>query len=256
MGRKREREATAADSDEQPSAAKQTTPQQSVPPQTAFHLPTPRPPAAQSTAIPQQFHLPSPRPVVQSAPAQPQFHLPSPRPPPPTADATPVQPSQPVPQPQSVKPAAVAASAKKQQAAAPPAQAGKKKRKHRRRKATGPPPQPIDRSLPLPAVPSGHFHVFVGGLPYTATKEQVRQHFQRDGCYVWEVRLAQYGSDSGWAGESRGFCHVELENEQQVARTLLRHGDTWSDGETKLTVQLAKPKSDKQQTANPPQPSD
>ena len=90
--------------------------------------------------------------------------------------------------------------------------------------------------------------MFVGGLPYSATREQVKDFFQRDGCYVWEVRLAQYATDSDWAGESRGFCHVELENEQQVARTLLRHGEVWSDGQTALTVQLAKPKADKQPT--------
>ena len=94
-------------------------------------------------------------------------------------------------------------------------------------------------------MPAGHFHVFVGGLPYVATKDEVRAFFQRDGCYVWEVRLAQYASESQYAGESRGFCHVEMENEQQVARTLLRNGEVWSDGESKLTVQLAKPKNDK-----------
>ena len=106
-------------------------------------------------------------------------------------------------------------------------------------------------------MPTGHYHVFVGGLPYVASKEEVKAFFQRDGCYVWEVRLAQYGSGSEWAGESRGFCHVELENEVQVARTLLRNGELWSDGESKLTVQLAKPKHDRQQTINAPkQPTD
>ena len=113
----------------------------------------------------------------------------------------------------------------------------------------------MDQSLPLPAVARGHFHVFVGGLPYVATVEQIRQYFQRDGCYVWDVRMAQYGTDSEWPGEGRGFCHVELENEQQVARSLLRHGQLWSDGQSILTVQLAKPKWDRQQqTADAPRP--
>ena len=33
---------------------------------------------------------------------------------------------------------------------------------------------------------------------------------------------------------------------QQVARSLLRHGQLWSDGHSELTVQLAKPKWDRQ----------
>ena len=80
-------------------------------------------------------------------------------------------------------------------------------------------------------MPAGQYHVFVGGLPYDATAEQVRAYFQRDGCYVWAVRLAAYGPDSDYAGEGRGFAHVELETEQQVARALLRHGDRWEEVE-------------------------
>ena len=238
MGRKRERERDREAEGGQPpqdEPKQASSNQSSITAQAMFHLPTPRPQA-----------------VVQSAAVSLQFHLPSPRPPLPVADATPAEPlsQQQRRDTPSPAPAAVTRTPTQQPQSVISLSSGKKKRKHRKRKATAPPPQPVDQSLPLPAVPIGQYHVFVGGLPYAATKQQVTQYFQRDGCYVWDVRLAQYGADSDWAGEGRGFCHVELENELQVARTLLRHGELWSDGESRLTVQLAKPKYDRQHTVD------
>ena len=137
------------------------------------------------------------------------------------------------------------------------------------------PPKP---SKPLPAVPKGSFTVFVGGLPYDVSKEQLTAFFQRDGCRVWGVRIANV-KDGQYAQQQRGstsspsplhctpyrrcfsqspphlrviafpsvaclsFAHVEFEDEEQVARTLLRHGELWTDGEHAITVQLAKPKA-------------
>ena len=165
----------------------------------------------------------------------------------------------------------------------------KRRKKHRRDVAststsTSAPPSaalpstetPSVSSSALPAVPKDCFTLFVGGLPYDVTKEQLTIFFQRDGCWVWGVKIASV-KEGKFATQQRGsaratalhttqhpvhlahlippshpwllctrpcrFAHVEMENEEQVARTLLRSGELWLDGEHRITLDLAKPKA-------------
>jgi RNA recognition motif-containing protein len=41
-------------------------------------------------------------------------------------------------------------------------------------------------------VPKGCFTVFVGGLPYNTTKQAITNYFNRNGCHVWNVKIAAY----------------------------------------------------------------
>jgi len=93
-------------------------------------------------------------------------------------------------------------------------------------------PAPIQRSDEHPNVPDGCFRIFIGGLPYTTTKEEVRDFLSVCGN-IWDVRLATYPQN----GEGRGFGHVEFEKESDVERAL-KLNQTWFR-KKKITIRLA-----------------
>jgi hypothetical protein len=204
--------------------------------------------------------------------------------------------------PQPQQPTESAAVSPQPVASSPPADVEQKKKKRRRKTgrrdtapdtATAASTASTPPSLPLPPVPAGCFKAFVGGLPYSVSEAELTAFFQRDGCFVWSVRIAQYREGHQFEKQQRGsviltarnvlqlltpaassatnssilavkltplllslsvcccsFAHVEFENESQVARSLQRNGELWSDGEHRITVQIAKPKRSDSSTAS------
>ena len=115
--------------------------------------------------------------------------------------------------PQPQQPTASAASS--QQLVAPPQSDVDKKKKRRRKRArrdaasdtdaaAASPAAPSPSSAPLPHVPVGCFKAFVGGLPYDVSEAELTAFFQRDGCFVWSVRIAQYREGHQFESQQRG----------------------------------------------------
>ena len=70
--------------------------------------------------------------------------------------------------------------------------------------------EPQSKSTIKTASPSGgrRYIAFVGNLPFTATREDIIEHFLKKGVRVTELRLlTKKGSD-----ESRGCCFLEFPN--------------------------------------------
>jgi len=77
--------------------------------------------------------------------------------------------------------------------------------------------------------------LFVGGLPYSVTDEQLRDIFAEYG----EVTSAQVVMDK-FTGRSRGFGFVEMPSDEEASRAISQLHNTQLQGRT-VTVNEAKP---------------
>ncbi len=77
--------------------------------------------------------------------------------------------------------------------------------------------------------------LYVGGLPYSVTEEQLEQLFSEHG----NVESAKVITDRD-TGRSRGFGFVEMESQEKAQKAISSLNGTELDGRT-LTVNEAKP---------------
>ncbi len=84
--------------------------------------------------------------------------------------------------------------------------------------------------------------IYVGGLPYSATDQDLEQMFSPSG----QVNSATVVSDR-YSGESKGFGFVEMENEADATAAINSLNGTQMNGRS-LTVNEAKPREDRART--------
>ena len=89
------------------------------------------------------------------------------------------------------------------------------------------PSSPLPPAVPLPEVPPGSFTVFVGGLPYDVSKEQLTAFFQRDGCHVWGVRISNI-KEGRYAQQQRGSVAGEGGPTRLSGRFACVHLSQWA----------------------------
>lgn len=77
--------------------------------------------------------------------------------------------------------------------------------------------------------------IYVGGLPYSATEEQLSELFASHGT----VQSARIITDK-FTGQSRGFGFVEMGSEEEAQRAIAALNATQMGGRT-LTVNEARP---------------
>ncbi|HLC25560.1 MAG TPA: RNA-binding protein [bacterium] len=77
--------------------------------------------------------------------------------------------------------------------------------------------------------------IYVGGLPYSATEQQLNDLFAAHGT----VESARVVTDK-FTGTSRGFGFVEMSSSEQAKTAIQKLNGTQMDGRT-LTVNEAKP---------------
>ncbi len=77
--------------------------------------------------------------------------------------------------------------------------------------------------------------IYVGGLPYSATEQQLSDLFAPHGS----VQSARVITDK-FTGQSRGFGFVEMGSEEEAKKAISALNGTQMDGRT-LTVNEAKP---------------
>ncbi len=77
--------------------------------------------------------------------------------------------------------------------------------------------------------------IYVGGLPYSATEQQLSDLFSPHGS----VQSARVITDK-FTGQSRGFGFVEMGSEDEAKKAIAALNGTQMDGRT-LTVNEAKP---------------
>ncbi|MBD0306277.1 MAG: RNA-binding protein [Nitrospiraceae bacterium] len=77
--------------------------------------------------------------------------------------------------------------------------------------------------------------IYVGGLPYSATEQQLSDLFAPHGS----VQSARVITDK-FTGQSRGFGFVEMGSEDEAKKAIAALNGTQMDGRT-LTVNEAKP---------------
>jgi RNA recognition motif-containing protein len=77
--------------------------------------------------------------------------------------------------------------------------------------------------------------IYVGGLPYSATEEQLTELFGTHGT----VRSARVITDK-FTGKSRGFGFVEMATDEEAQRAIAALNATQMGGRT-LTVNEARP---------------
>jgi RNA recognition motif-containing protein len=77
--------------------------------------------------------------------------------------------------------------------------------------------------------------IYVGGLPYSATEQQLSDLFSPHGS----VQSARVITDK-FTGQSRGFGFVEMGSEEEAKKAIAALNGTQMDGRT-LTVNEAKP---------------
>ena len=77
--------------------------------------------------------------------------------------------------------------------------------------------------------------IYVGGLPYSATEQQLSDLFSPHGS----VQSARVITDK-FTGQSRGFGFVEMGSEDEAKKAISALNGTQMDGRT-LTVNEAKP---------------
>ncbi|MGH7232707.1 MAG: RNA recognition motif domain-containing protein [Nitrospiraceae bacterium] len=77
--------------------------------------------------------------------------------------------------------------------------------------------------------------IYVGGLPYSATEQQLSDLFAAHGS----VQSARVITDK-FTGQSRGFGFVEMGSEEEAKKAIAALNGTQMDGRT-LTVNEAKP---------------
>ena len=81
------------------------------------------------------------------------------------------------------------------------------------------------------------FKIFVGGLPYSTTSEELREHFGRSG----NVLSATVVTDR-FSGQSRGFGFVEMSTEAE-AKAAITMFDGQPFGGRRLKVEMANPQA-------------
>ena len=81
--------------------------------------------------------------------------------------------------------------------------------------------------------------LYVGGLPYSVTEEQLEQLFSEHG----NVESAKVITDRD-TGRSRGFGFVEMESQEEAQKAISSLNGTELDGRT-LTVNEAKPRENR-----------
>jgi len=81
--------------------------------------------------------------------------------------------------------------------------------------------------------------IYVGGLPYSATDQDLETMFSPSG----KVISATVVSDR-YSGESKGFGFVEMENETEANAAINSLNGTMMNGRS-LTVNEAKPREDR-----------
>ncbi|CAF0720727.1 unnamed protein product [Brachionus calyciflorus] len=81
--------------------------------------------------------------------------------------------------------------------------------------------------------------LFVSGLPFSTTKEELEEIFKTFGK-VKEVRIVTYKS-----GKSKGLAYVELEDEQSASKALIQT-DGMLIGENQISVAISNPPKRKQ----------
>jgi len=77
--------------------------------------------------------------------------------------------------------------------------------------------------------------IYVGGLPYAATEQQLSELFAQHGA----VESARVITDK-FTGQSRGFGFVEMSSDEEAQKAIAALNGTQMDGRT-LTVNEAKP---------------
>jgi cold-inducible RNA-binding protein len=78
--------------------------------------------------------------------------------------------------------------------------------------------------------------LYVGGIPYSATNEDLRAHFAQAGT----VTSANIILDKMHNNRSKGFGFVEMENDDEALKAISMFHDNDFDGRT-LTVNEARP---------------
>jgi len=81
--------------------------------------------------------------------------------------------------------------------------------------------------------------LFVGGLPYATTDEELRTHFAQAG----NVLSAQIVMDR-MTGRSKGFGFVEMESDEEATKAIETLNGTDFGGRS-LAVNEARPKTDR-----------
>jgi cold-inducible RNA-binding protein len=81
--------------------------------------------------------------------------------------------------------------------------------------------------------------LFVGGLPYATTDEELKTHFAQAGTVI----SAQIVMDR-MTGRSKGFGFVEMESDDQAAKAIEMFNGTDFGGRS-LAVNEARPKTDR-----------
>jgi RNA recognition motif-containing protein len=82
-------------------------------------------------------------------------------------------------------------------------------------------------------------NIYVGGLPYSVTDQQLLETFSAHGT----VESARVITDK-YSGSSRGFGFVEMSTQQEAEKAIEALNGTILDGRT-LTVNMAKPRGDR-----------
>lgn len=80
--------------------------------------------------------------------------------------------------------------------------------------------------------------LFVGGIPFKSTDEDLRALFAKFGNVVSAVIIKDK-----YSGRSKGFGFVEMETEEEVKKAIEGLNETEMDGR-KITVNEAKPRED------------
>jgi RNA recognition motif-containing protein len=81
--------------------------------------------------------------------------------------------------------------------------------------------------------------IFVGGLPYSATNDSLRQLFEPSGS-VTDVHVAQ----DRFSGESKGFAFVEMPDDSQARAAISALNGSMMGGRS-LTVNEARPREER-----------
>src|SRR3989304_3696087 len=80
--------------------------------------------------------------------------------------------------------------------------------------------------------------LFVGGLPYAATSDELKNHFSGAGTVV----SAQIITDK-FSGRSKGFGFVEMSNDEEADKAIEMYNGT-DFGGRQLAVNEARPKTE------------
>jgi RNA recognition motif-containing protein len=81
------------------------------------------------------------------------------------------------------------------------------------------------------------FKLYVGGLPYSTTSEELREHFGRSGTVVSATVVTDR-----FSGQSRGFGFVEMSTEAE-AKAAITMFDGQPFGGRRLKVETASPQA-------------